>query len=268
MSAQHNQNSVQENQQKQDTSTNTADSTPKSADPKIQQILDKHATVFQGEGKLRGQEMKLHIRTDVEPIIQPQHRIPYHMRKRVAKELQRLVKGDIIEPVSDQPTPWISPMVCTPKKDGSTHICPDMREANTAIQRERHLMPTLNDFKAEVNGSKFFSKIGLKMAYQQLPLAAESRYITTFTTHEGLFRFKRLNYGTNSTAEIFQNVLQRNLSDISGVKNIADDIIIHGKSRQDHDKALDNCLKRLEDLNLKAKGRNVAFYKRKSSSMD
>ena len=36
---------------------------------------------------------------------------------------------------------------------------------NQAIERERHTMPTLQDFKAEVNGAKFFSKIDLKQAY-------------------------------------------------------------------------------------------------------
>lgn len=107
-----------------------------------------------------------------------------------------------------------------------------MRAANQAIERERHLMPTLSDFRAELNGSKYFSKIDLKQAYHQLELAEESRFITTFSTHEGLFRYQRLNYGTNSAAETFQNILQCNLSDIRGVKNIADDIIIHGKTRQ------------------------------------
>lgn len=62
-------------------------------------------------------------------------------------------------------------------------------------------------------------------AYHQLELTELSRYITTFSTHEGLFRYKRLNYGTNSAPEIFQNNLQQNLSDISGLKNTADDII-------------------------------------------
>ena len=147
------------------------------------------------------------------------------MHKEVSKELDKLVKDDIIERVSDQPTPWISPIVCTPKKDGGTRICIDMRKANMAIQRERHIMPTLDDFKAEVHGSKFFSKVDLRQTYHQLPLAEQSRYITTFTTHEGLFRFKRLNYGTNSAADIFQNVLQRNLSNLGGIKNIVDDII-------------------------------------------
>ena len=90
-------------------------------------------------------------------------------------------------------------------------------------------MPTLQDFKAEVNEAKFFSKIDLKQAYHQLELDEESRFIT-FTTHEGLYQYKRLNYGTNSPAEIFQNVLQQNLSDIRRVKNIVDDILIHGKT--------------------------------------
>ena len=141
----------------------------------------------------------------------------------------------MIEKVCDQPTPWISPIVCTPKNDGGTRICVDMRAANQAIKRERHIMPTLCDFRAEMNGSKYFSKIDLKQAYHQLELKEESRYITTFSTHEGLFRYKRLNYGTNSAPELFQNILQQNLSDIRGVKNIVVDIIVHGKTRKQHD---------------------------------
>ena len=187
---------------------------PRSDDPVIDKLLHKYKTVFVGQGKLKNEQIKLHINEDISPVAQPQRRIPYHLRKAVSKELEKLVEEDIIEKVTDQPTPWISPIVCTPKKDGGTRICVDMREANQAIQRERHVMPTLQDFKAEVNGSKFFSKIDLKQAYHQLELHPESRFITTFSTHEGLFRYKRLNYGTNSAAEIFQNVLQSNLSDI------------------------------------------------------
>ena len=67
-----------------------------------------------------------------------------------------------------------------------------MREENQAIERERHVMPTIQDFKAEVNGAKYFSKIDLKQAYHQLELHPDSRSITTFSTHEGLFQYKRL----------------------------------------------------------------------------
>ena len=117
--------------------------------------------------------------------------------------------------------------------------------------------------KTEMKESKCFSKIDLKQAYHQLELTEENCYITTFFTHEGLFRYKRLNYGTNSAAEIFQSILQRNLSDIQGVKNIADDIIIHGKTRKLHDEALENCLQRLAYLNLKAKPEKCSFLQKK-----
>ena len=78
------------------------------------------------------------------------------MRKQVSKELRKLEKQDIIEKVKNEPTPWISPIVCSSKKDGGLRICVDLREANVAIERERHIMPTLDDFCAEVNGSNYF----------------------------------------------------------------------------------------------------------------
>jgi hypothetical protein len=55
--------------------------------------------------------------------------------------------------------------------------------------------------------------------------------------------------------------LQQNLSDIRGVKNIADDIIVHGKTRKQHDESLENSLKRLAQLNLKAKPEKCSFLR-------
>ena len=86
------------------------------------------------------------------------------------------------------------------------------------------------------------SKLDLSQAYHQLELSDSSRIITTFSTNEGLFRYKRLNYGTNAAAEIFQHTLQQQLHGLRGVRNIADDIIIYGKTGQEHDEYLDKCL--------------------------
>ncbi len=119
---------------------------PKSSDALIQGILNKYCNVFQGEGKLKDQSVKLHINENIVPVVQPQRRIPYHIRKAVSKDLKKRGGQDIIGKVVDQPTPWVSPIVCIPKKDGGTRICVDMQEANRAIQRERHILPTLNDF--------------------------------------------------------------------------------------------------------------------------
>ena len=217
-------------------------------DPKLNDILERNAKVFDGLGKLKGQTVHLNIDPDANPKAQPQRRIPYHIRNKVKDAIITLEKDDIIERVpEDEPTPWVSPIVAVPKKDRGVRICVDMRQANEAIKRVRHPIPTVDDVRFELNGAKYFSKLDLSQAYHQLELDPKSRHITTFSTHIGLYRYKRLNYGTNAAAEIFQYTLQTQLQlqGLIGVKNIADDIIVYGSTRKEHDENLDKCLQRL-----------------------
>ena len=204
-------------------------------DKPLDAALLANKEIFRGIGKLDGVQIKLNIDENVTPVVQNTRRIPFHIRKQVEEELLSLEAQGIIERVPEgQATPWISQIVAVPKKDNkSIRICVDMRSANTAIKRVRHVMPTVDEIMVQLNGAKFFSKIDLSQAYHQLELHKDSRYITTFSTHIGLFQYKRLNYGTNAAAELFQHTLQEALKGIDNVRNLADDIIIFGKTRVD-----------------------------------
>ena len=216
-------------------------------DKTIQNLLSKHQRVFEGTGKLQNRQVELIVDRSVKPVVQRQRRIPFYLRAKVDSELERLEAEDIIEKVPDtDETPWISPVVIVPKKEDKIRLCVDMRAANKAIKRVCHPIPTVRDISMDLNGATFFSKPDMSQAYHQLELAPSSRNITTFITHAGLYRFKRLNYGTNSAAEIFQNTLQQVLHGINGVRNIADDILIYGTTYEEHNKALKECLQRLE----------------------
>ena len=124
-------------------------------------------------------------------------------------------------------------------------MCVDMRQANKAVQRERHITPTIKEIIGDLNGATVFSKLDLNQGYNQLELAPESRYITTFSTHIGLRRFTRLNFGICSAAEIFQNAIRETLSGIEGAINISDDILVYGRTQDDHDRALKETFERL-----------------------
>ena len=214
-------------------------------------ISEQYPSLFDGKmGKINGAKVKLHIDKEVPPVTQRHRRIPFHTRKDVETEIKRLEDLDVIEPVSG-PTPWISPIVIVPKKSNNVRICIDMREANKAITREKHPMPTVEDLMADLNSSVVFSKLDLSNAYHQLELEEDSRYITTFSTHMGLWRYKRLLFGVNAASEIFQKRIADLLSDIPGAKNISDDIIVHGKSQADHDHALKLTLDRLSSSGAK-----------------
>ena len=183
------------------------------------------------------------------------------MRKQVEIELERLEKQDIIEKV-DGPTPWISPLVIIPKRNCEVRLCIDMRMANRAILREQHPSPTVDDLMHSHNGATVFSKLDLRSGYHQLSLASESRYITTFATHKGLRRYKRLNFGTNSASEIFQNATNEQVRDIQGVINISNDIIVFGEIQEKHDEALEAVFRRVLSVGLTVSKEKCEFNKK------
>ena len=78
---------------------------------------------------------------DIEPKQRPHRQIPFYVKKDVKMELKRLEELDIIE-IATGPTPWISPTVTVLKSSGQVRICVDTQEANKAVKREKHLMPT------------------------------------------------------------------------------------------------------------------------------
>jgi hypothetical protein len=211
-------------------------------------IEDEFPNLFGGIGKIKNTQVQLHIDTDVTPKQQKHRRIPFHIRKDVEKELQRLEDLDIIEQV-DGPTPWVSPIVVVPKKTGEIRLCVDMREANKAVQREKHPMPTVDELITDLNGATVFSTLDLASGYHQLELHPQSRHITTFTTHVGLRRYKRLMFGINAASEIFQNEIANLLVGLPDCKNISDDIIVYGRDDKEHDENLRGVLNRLQDNN-------------------
>ena len=228
-------------------------------------IPEEYASLFDGKmGKIKDVKVKLHINQDVSPVSQRHRRIPFHVRKEVESELERLEALDVIEPVSG-PTPWISPVVVVPKKTSGVRLCIDMREANKAISGEKHPMPTVDDLITDLNSSTVFSKLDLSNAYQQLELDESSRYITTFSTHVGLRQYKRLLFGVNAASEIFQKAIADLLADIPGTRNLSDDIIIHGKTQSDHDHALKMTLDRLQNKGAKLNKEKCIFSVNKIS---
>ena len=133
---------------------------------------------------------------------------------------------------------------------GETRLCLDMRRANEAIIREGLPVPTLDEVVQGIHGAKGFSKLDLKEGYHQLELEEHSREITTFSTHKGLFQYKTLIFGMNTAFEVFQRTLQHGLSNCEGQNNISDDIIVYGRTEEEHDRNSERVLQRLDELNL------------------
>lgn len=95
-----------------------------------------------------------------------------------------------------------------------------------------------------------FSKLDLHWGFHQIELDEESRQITMFVAHRGLYRYKRLMFGITSAPEKYQKIVSDVLQGCEGVTNIADDVIVHGCGIEQHDKNLPAVLDRLRQCEL------------------
>ena len=120
-------------------------------------------------------------------------------------------------------------------------------------------IPTAEDILATLAESKYFSKLDLSQAYNQLPLDDHSRKYTTINTPRGLFQYTRLPFGISSAPSIFQRVLENVLEGIPKTSNYLDDILVAGNSEEEHLENLDRVLSRLEEAGLRLNRSKCSF---------
>ena len=176
---------------------------------------------------------EIQLKPDAVPSVQKLRRVPISLRAKVSQELQRLVDEDIIEPVDR--SEWVSNMVVVQKPNGDIRLCLDLRELNRSIVTDKYPLPHTEEVFLEMQGCQFFSIIDLKQAFLQLPLHASSKQLTAFITHDGLFQFKRTPFGLASAPSAFQKIMTVLLSKIHGVQVYLDDVLIGGKTKEEHD---------------------------------
>ena len=219
----------------------------------------QYPNVFEGLGKLKDRQVHLSVDPQVRPVAQPLRRTPFALRTKVEEKIQELIDADVVEECHE-PSEWVSPVVVVPKQNQKDiRVCVDMRRVNEAILRQRHPIPTIEEILQDLTGGTVFTKLDLKYGYHQLELDPESRPITTFVTHSGMYRYKRLCFGINTAAEIYQYEIHRVIQGIEGVANISDDIIIYGRTQEEHDERLAKVMKRLANAGLTVNSKKCLF---------
>ena len=93
--------------------------------------------------------------------------------------------------------------------------------------------------------AKVFSKLDASSRFWQIGLCEDSAKFTTFITPFGRFCFNRLLFRISSAPEHFQK-----LEGIEGSLCIMDDVLLYGKSIEEHDKHLQETMEKLQAANL------------------
>jgi hypothetical protein len=211
-------------------------------------ILYEYGDVFNGIGCFNG-EFHITLDPSVPPVIHPPRRVPKALREPLKKELDSLESQGIIVKVSE-PTNWVKSLVCVTKPNGSLRLCLDPKDLNKA-KRPHHFTPTIVEVLSELNGAQYFSIVDAHSGYWNIKLDQESSLYTTFNTPHGRYCFLRLPFGLICAQDIFQRKVDETFGDLPGVTGIADDIVVYGKTRLEHDKNLRAVMERAKNAGIR-----------------
>ena len=208
-------------------------------------ILGQYPGVFEGLGTFPA-TFKIQLDPGAKPsaIFTPRN-VPIPLRKKVEEELSRMESLGVISP-ANKSTPWCAGMVVVPKKSGSVRICVDFRKLNESVLRETHPLPKVDNTLAQLTGATVFSKLDANSGFWQIPLDESSRELTTFLTPFGRYHFNRMPFGIASAPEHFQRQMETILAGQEGVLCHMDDVLVFGRTQEEHDTRLKDVLQRIQ----------------------
>ena len=215
-----------------------------------EKVETTYADVFQGLGKFPGEPYKLRLKPGAVPAKHRPRRVPVHLQDAFHEEIERLVKIDVLEKVTE-PTESVNSFVIVEKVIDSSNahspnhvikksirLCIDPKDLNEALEREPYYSRSIDELISMFAGAKVFTIVDMDKGYWQVVLHPESRKLTCMAFDIGRYQFKRLPMGSKVASDIFQRMLDSVYIGLPGVTGIADDMVIFGRNEEEHDRNL------------------------------
>lgn len=227
----------------------------------LHDLLDDFADVFsRGEHDLGRTSLIRHDIPigDARPKRQRNYRQPYHLRQEVKRQVSNLLEQGVVE---ESHSPWSSPVLLVPKKDGSYRFCVDFRGLNSVTERAEYPLPRVDECVESLAGSVVFTTLDLASGYWQVEVESEDRPKTAFSSDQGHFQFVTMPMGLCGAPATFQRLMDLVLRGLhwTSVLVYLDDIIIFAKSFREHQEKLAEVLTRLRGAGLKLKPSKCCF---------
>ena len=138
----------------------------------------------------------------------------------------------------------------------------DYRKVNTFTRKDTYPLPRIDSTLDTLPGSQWFSTLDLLSGYWQVEVEEADCEKTAFCTTEGLFQFKVMPFGLCNGPATFQRLMDLVLAGLQWSQCLVyiDDVIIVGKSFQEHLSNLREVFHRLREAGLKLKPCKYSFF--------
>ena len=143
------------------------------------------------------------------------------------------------------------------KKDGSLRFCIDFRKLYQITVRDSYALPRIDKTLQMMQGANWFSSLDLKSGYWQLEIAEQDKHKTAFVLPPplGLWECNRMPFGLCNAPSTFQRAMEKCLGELNHTCCVVylDDIIVFGKTVEEHTARLEAVIQRLSEHGFKLK---------------
>nr|XP_016491367.1 PREDICTED: RNA-directed DNA polymerase homolog [Nicotiana tabacum] len=94
-------------------------------------------------------------------------------------------------------------MLFVKKKYGSMGMCIDYWQLNKVTNKNKYLLPCIDDWFGQLQGSRVFSKIDLRLGFHQLKIRASDIPKTTFRIRYWYYEFLVMSFGFTNSPSAF-----------------------------------------------------------------
>lgn len=155
----------------------------------IEAVLQEFEDVFkesQGLPPARPQDHRILLQAGAQLVNVRPYRYTHEQKNEMKRLIREMLATSVIQPSNSL---YVSLILLVKKKDGSWRFCVDYRQLNKITIKDKYPIPIIEELLDELGGSKYFSKIDLRLGYRQIQMNLEDIPKTTFKTHVGHYEF-------------------------------------------------------------------------------
>lgn len=172
-----------------------------------------------------------------------------------AKVKELLHAGVIVESRS----PWRHTPVVVNKSDGSLRMTINYKPVNSTTIADAFPIPNVTDLLNRLSGAKYFSSIDFSQFYHQLPLSPSDQEKTAFCANDRLYQFTRCPFGLKNAVAYCSRLMSKVFEGIENVLIYLDDVLVFGRTKEDHDDTLRRVLQTVREHNLSLNIKKCSF---------
>ncbi|XP_046566272.1 uncharacterized protein LOC124274942, partial [Haliotis rubra] len=231
----------------------THDLTPEQKQEVSELVSEYQDVLTDLPGRTDSIEYKIKL-TSTEPISSKPYPLPHHMREVVAREVESMLRMDVIEPSN---SPYAAPVVLIKKPDETYRFCTDFRKLNQISVFDPEPIPLAEAVFSKLSKCKYLTKIDISKACWQVPMEERSKEYTAFITPDGLYQWKVMPFGVVNAPAVFSWLRRKVLKDIPNVDNYIDDILEGTEDWENHRSSLRMVFDHLRQHHLTARPSKV-----------